>query len=61
MQAILRMAETLSLETIAEGVETVDQADQLRELGSEYVQGFLYSRPLPGERVDPYIEAQARK
>jgi EAL domain-containing protein (putative c-di-GMP-specific phosphodiesterase class I) len=40
-------------------VEQADQAEQLRRLGSEYVQGFLFSRPLPVEEVDAYIAERA--
>jgi EAL domain-containing protein (putative c-di-GMP-specific phosphodiesterase class I) len=34
------------MDVIAEGVETPDQALQLRRLGCEFAQGFLYSRPV---------------
>ena len=51
VEAILRMAETLSLDTIAEGVEQLDQADHLARLGSQLVQGYLYSRPLPAAQI----------
>jgi diguanylate cyclase (GGDEF)-like protein/PAS domain S-box-containing protein len=55
VHAILRMAETLALETIAEGVEEQAQADELRRLGAEYVQGYLFSRPLSPEQAEAYI------
>jgi diguanylate cyclase (GGDEF)-like protein/PAS domain S-box-containing protein len=60
VQAILRMADTLGLDTIAEGVEHPEQAEQLQRLGSEYVQGFLYSAPLPDASVPVYLAAQTR-
>ena len=47
--AIVAMADALGVRTIAEGVETVEQARALRELGCEVAQGFLYARPT---RVD---------
>jgi PAS domain S-box-containing protein len=37
---------------IAEGVETVSQADFLRSIGCEYIQGYLYSKPLPEEEFE---------
>jgi diguanylate cyclase (GGDEF)-like protein/PAS domain S-box-containing protein len=55
VEAILRMAETLALDTIAEGVEHVEQAEQLASLGSEYVQGYLYSRPLPAAEIPGFL------
>ena len=45
-KAIVQMAEALQLVTIAEGIETRDQADVLVDLGVTRGQGFLYHRPL---------------
>lgn len=47
VEMILAMAETLGLQTIAEGVETPQQADFLRRRGCTIAQGFLYSPGLP--------------
>jgi diguanylate cyclase (GGDEF)-like protein/PAS domain S-box-containing protein len=58
VEAILRMADTLALDTIAEGVEDVDQAERLALLGSEYVQGYLYSRPLPAAEIPAFLRGQ---
>lgn len=45
--AIIAMAHSLKLEVVAEGVETEAQLEFLRNLGCEYVQGYLISRPVP--------------
>ena len=58
VEAILRMADTLALDTIAEGVEDVDQAERLALLGSEYVQGYLYSRPLPAAEIPAFLRGR---
>jgi diguanylate cyclase (GGDEF)-like protein/PAS domain S-box-containing protein len=50
--AILRLAATLGLESVAEGVETELQRDRLLSLRCRYAQGFLYSRPLPADELD---------
>ncbi len=55
VEAILRMAETLALDTIAEGVEELDQADHLQALGSQLVQGYLFSRPLPASEIPDFL------
>jgi diguanylate cyclase (GGDEF)-like protein len=44
--AIIGMARTLGLRTVAEGVETVDQLERLRTLGCDSAQGYLFSRPM---------------
>lgn len=53
LSAVVRMAKWLRVPVIAEGVETLKQADFLRSIGCNYIQGYLYSRPLPEEQ---YIE-----
>jgi diguanylate cyclase (GGDEF)-like protein/PAS domain S-box-containing protein len=49
VQAIIAMANSLGLETIAEGVETKSQLAVLRQLGCGYGQGYHFSRPVPAE------------
>ncbi|WP_454743960.1 EAL domain-containing protein [Cupriavidus necator] len=47
VRALLDMARSFGLETIAEGVETEEQRDTLHRLGCEEGQGYLFGRPLP--------------
>ena len=51
VRAIVGLAHSLGLETISEGVETIRHRDILRALGSEYGQGYLFSRPVPAAEV----------
>ena len=44
---VVQLAESLHLTTVAEGVETVEQADLLRGMGCQFGQGYLWSRPVP--------------
>jgi len=46
-RTIVALARALGMNTVAEGVETQEQADFLRQLGVDVLQGFLYSPPLP--------------
>jgi predicted signal transduction protein with EAL and GGDEF domain len=46
VKAILQLAHSLNLEVIAEGVETEQQSDKLRQLGCDCIQGFLLSKPV---------------
>ncbi len=50
LSSMVRMAQWLGMPVIAEGVEHVEQADFLRSIGCDYIQGYLYSRPLPQEQ-----------
>jgi predicted signal transduction protein with EAL and GGDEF domain len=51
VRAVIDMARRLDISTVAEGVETKDQALLLRKLGCNYAQGFLFSRPLSPRRA----------
>lgn len=51
VESIVRMARWLGMTVIAEGVEDVKDADYLKSVGCYYIQGYLYSKPLP---VDEY-------
>lgn len=47
LASIIDLANRLGLETIAEGVETIAQRDNLTRRGVDYLQGFLFARPMP--------------
>jgi len=50
VEAIISMAKALNMRVVAEGVEQEEQLSMLSKLGCDYLQGFLFSRPLgPGE------------
>lgn len=52
VDAIIHMAHSLGLHTIAEGVETIEQLDYLRAQGCDEIQGYYYSKPLPAEQFE---------
>lgn len=54
VKAIIQLANSLGLKTIAEGVETESIADILRGLGCNYAQGYLWSRPLPASAIEHF-------
>lgn len=55
LRAIVTMARSTGLTTVAEGIETVSQKERLRELGGDLGQGFLWSRPLPPKDVPAWL------
>ena len=55
LTAILKMAESLKMQTIAEGVETKEQVEFLKSIGCKYVLGFYYSKPLPVDEFEKLI------
>lgn len=57
VRTIIHLAVALQLQTTAEGVETEAQRDTLREKGCRDMQGYLVSRPLPADKVLPFIES----
>lgn len=51
LRAIHNIGETLSIQTLAEGVETHQQLETVQGLGFELAQGYLFARPLPPEEA----------
>ncbi len=55
VKAIVTLAKELNMKTVAEGVETEEQFEIVKSMGIDYVQGFLFSKPLPEEEVDKLL------
>ncbi|MDB6049343.1 MAG: diguanylate cyclase [Pseudomonas sp.] len=55
VHAMINLAHNLSLEVVAEGVETPEQLALLRDFGCDQVQGFLISKPLPLNELVEYL------
>ncbi|MDK1023573.1 MAG: EAL domain-containing protein [Gammaproteobacteria bacterium] len=54
-QAIIAMAQNLRLKVLAEGVETIEQLQILRDAGCDYIQGYYYSQALPADEIQTFI------
>ena len=61
VQAMIEIARGLKLKTIAEGVEDAALAEQLRLMGCDEVQGYLYAKPLPPAEFKQWLDAFARR
>jgi diguanylate cyclase (GGDEF)-like protein len=51
VQAIVMLAKSLGLKVTAEGIETQNQLDIIRQLGCEFGQGYLFDKPLPADEA----------
>jgi EAL domain-containing protein (putative c-di-GMP-specific phosphodiesterase class I) len=75
VQAIISLAHSLRLKVVAEGVETAEQLQRLRELGCDQYQGFLMSAAVEAQEIersvrsginadavcdDPFMKTQSR-
>ena len=59
VRTILAMGESLGLEVVAEGVETIEQLAVLTQLGCSHVQGYLISRPVHANAMRGTLSALA--
>ena len=55
-KTIVMLAESCGLETVAEGVETIDQLAMIHELGCNYIQGYYYSKPVAPDEIPEAIK-----
>jgi EAL domain-containing protein (putative c-di-GMP-specific phosphodiesterase class I) len=60
VQAVVTLAQTLGLQTVAEGVETTQQVSYLRALGCTLVQGYCFSKPLVSEAAGMMLATDRR-
>ena len=55
LKAVIKMAESLKMPVIAEGVEEKHQVEMLKELGCNYIQGYYFSKPISTEEYRKLI------
>ncbi len=53
---VVAMVKELNLEVVSEGVETMDQAEFLKHVGCDIIQGYLYARPMPQNEYEELIK-----
>ena len=58
IKIIIDIASYLKVPTIAEGVETKEQVEVLKALGCDLVQGYYFSKPVPSEEFERFLDAK---
>jgi len=61
VQSIILLGSGFRLKIVAEGVETREQWDMLRSLRCDYIQGYLFSKPLPAEQLVKLLNSDGRR
>jgi diguanylate cyclase (GGDEF)-like protein/PAS domain S-box-containing protein len=57
--AVINLGKSLRIDVVAEGIETIEQEAQLRDLGCEFGQGFLYSKAIPASSLPCLLTGNA--
>lgn len=60
-ETIVGFSEKLRVASVAEGVETLEQAGFLRGLGCTAAQGYLYAPPMPADQLEEWLRSHATK
>ncbi|MBP3762086.1 MAG: EAL domain-containing protein [Ruminococcus sp.] len=60
VSAVIRIAKSKKIETIAEGIENKEQEEILRQAQCDYGQGYLYGKPMPAEKMNEFFEENAK-
>jgi len=58
VEAIIGLGEGMNLKLVAEGVETLAQADWLMQKGCQYLQGYLYAKPMNFQALEEFLREQ---
>ena len=61
VELVIEIADYLGVPVVAEGVEDKSQVDQLKSMGCELIQGYYFSKPVPPEEFNKFIEAEISK
>ena len=61
LEAMIRLAGSFEVPTIAEGVETAEQYAELKTLGCNVIQGYYFSRPLPADEFEKLMISSPKK
>lgn len=61
LRFIVELARWMNLSVVAEGVETREQLERIREIGCDYVQGYFFAKPMPHTDFEEYLKERPSK
>ncbi len=61
VSAVIRIAKSKKIETIAEGIETIGQAEILKESGCDQAQGYFFGKPMPADKFEEFMAMKAKE
>jgi predicted signal transduction protein with EAL and GGDEF domain len=61
VHTVISLGHGLGMDVVAEGIETVEQANEIRSLGCQYAQGYFFSKPLTQTGAEALLESGVRK
>ena len=61
LEAMIGLAKSFGVPTIAEGVETAEQFTELKAMGCDIIQGYYFSRPLPADEFENFFSEKQKK
>ena len=61
MESLSLMLKNLDFDIVAEGIETQIQYDLCKRLNIEYLQGFLFSKPVPASKIDLLLSNKSKQ
>ncbi len=59
VKTVVQLGDALGLETIVEGIESIEQFDQIKELGCPHGQGFLFAEPLSARAISALLKVES--
>jgi EAL domain-containing protein (putative c-di-GMP-specific phosphodiesterase class I) len=60
VRTIIELARVLGMDVVAEGIETSEQLQFLRQMGCRFGQGYLFARPMPAEQINSLLRLPGR-
>ncbi|MCF7501624.1 GGDEF domain-containing phosphodiesterase [Pseudoalteromonas sp. L1] len=61
VKSIIQMSQVLGIKVVAEGVELQQQLAVLKEAGCDFIQGYYFSKPLPGDEIQAFLTQLTRE